>query len=181
MGKSFCASVLQDWGFPVFDTDLASKRLVEPGTESYHAILKLFGASILAPDVRIDRKLLARTVFSDAAARKALESILHPRIRNEWMSWLDVQKAVNRFCFIVIPLLFETESEKDLDQIWCIACTEQSQLERLTDRGWTSAESTARIDAQLPLRTKVERADAVIWTEGLKETTKEQMAHVLGL
>ncbi len=80
---------------------------------------------------------------------------------------------------VVIPLLFETGAETDLDETICVACSRATQIERLSARGWNSEQIEQRINAQLPIDTKMAKADFVIWTEGNIEITTLQLDRVL--
>src|SRR5438874_7293443 len=93
MGKSTAAALLVERGVTVVDTDLLARQLVEPGQPALVEIQQAFSADIVAPDGRLRRDELARRVFSDPAARKKLESILHPPIRELWQSKLAVWRA----------------------------------------------------------------------------------------
>jgi dephospho-CoA kinase len=84
-----------------------------------------------------------------------------------------------RFFCVVIPLLFETHAEKEVDTILCIACSAATQRERLGARGWTPQQIEQRINSQLPIEEKMARADQVIWNEGPVEILGAQLGRVL--
>ena len=163
------------------DTDVLARQLVEPGQPALDEIRAAFGDAVLAPDGRLRRDELARIVFNDEAARVRLESILHPRIRALWQqqvrTWCDERKAT---AVVVIPLLFETGAEKELDETLCIACSAATQRERLLARGWSETQIQQRIAAQLPIEKKIEKADYVIWSEGSLDVLAAQLNMLLG-
>jgi dephospho-CoA kinase len=79
MGKSTAAAMLRRLGVPLFDADLMVHRLLEPSGAAVPAVSAAF------PDVEteaggIDRELLGQRVFTDLAALKRLEAILHPMV-----------------------------------------------------------------------------------------------------
>src|SRR5678816_4606496 len=80
-GKTAVADTFAAMGVPVTDTDALAHALTAPGAPGYEGVLETFGRSFRRPDGTIDRAALRRHVFADAAARKRLESILHPLIR----------------------------------------------------------------------------------------------------
>ena len=135
------------------------------------------------------RDFLARHVFPDAAARKTLEAILHPRIRTLWQCQLSEWREANSripigsntrvFC-VVIPLLFETRAETEVDATLCVACLSATQHQRLSSRGWSPQQISQRIESQLPIEEKMARADYVIWNEASIEVLAEQLDQVLG-
>src|SRR5271154_2260926 len=84
MGKSTAGEFLRQQGVSVSDTDVIARQLVEPGQPALEEIVGRFGPSVLSAGGRLNRKELARHVFSDEIARAALEAILHPRIRATW-------------------------------------------------------------------------------------------------
>ena len=96
------------------------------------------GAEIAGPDGQLRRDELARRVFADPAARRRLEDILHPRIRALWRAQVETWRADGRpLAVVVIPLLFETKAEAELDATICVACSAATQHQRLLARGWS--------------------------------------------
>jgi len=176
MGKSAAEEFLRQHGVPVVDTDILARQLVEPGQPALREIRDAFGEAVIGPDGRLRRPQLAKLVFNDQDARLRLERILHPRIRSLWRqqieTWRDEGKAI---AVVVIPLLFETGAEKELDETICIACSAATQRERLLGRGWSESEIGQRIAAQMPIEKKIEKADYVIWSEGSLEVLASQL------
>ena len=82
---------------------------------------------------------------------------------------------------VVIPLLFETGAGKDLDVTVCVACSPQTQRQRLMDRGWTGDQIEQRINAQWPIERKISNADFVIWTESGPEIMEKQVDRIFGV
>ena len=167
MGKSTGEKFLQEAGYQTIDTDRIARDLVRAGEPALAEIRQAFGDSVIDADGALVRKRLAEIVFNDVAARARLESILHPRIRKTWLDqaerWRETGVPV---VFVSIPLLFETKAETDLQLTVCVACSGATQLKRLTDRGLTPEQVRQRVASQLPVETKMARADYVVWTEG---------------
>jgi dephospho-CoA kinase len=182
MGKSTSAQLLQARGVPVVDTDDLARQVVEPGQPALAEVLAAFDPQIAAPDGRLRRDELARRVFADSTARLRLERILHPRIRELWRAQMEAWRAEGRpLAVVVIPLLFETKAEAELDATICVACSAATQQERLRARGWPAEQIQQRLQAQLPTEQKIARADYLIWTEGSLDVHAAQVDRILSL
>ena len=180
MGKSACQCLVVERGIPVVDTDLLARRIVEPGQAALGEVVARFGAEILDDSGRLKRHELAARVFSDSVARKDLESILHPRIRSLWRDQVRSWRSTGHpLAVVVIPLLFETQAEKELDKTVCLGCSARTQRERLLARGWTLDQIRQRLESQWPVERKVALADFVIWTEGGMDVHAVQLDRVL--
>ena len=180
MGKSTAAGFFLQSGTRVVDTDELARQLVQPDQPALAEIARVFGKNFLTPAGTLKRDELARLVFADAAARQQLEAILHPRIRQGWQSQLELWRKENcPLAIVVIPLLFETLAEIHFDKIICVACSPAAQRERLAARGWTPEQIRQRIAAQLPVEQKLARSHFVIWSEGVPEVHRRQVAEIL--
>jgi len=179
-GKSTAAQLLQRRGAAVVDTDELAREVVRPGQPALAEIREVFGKDIIAPDGHLRRDVLARIVFADPAARQRLEDILHPRIRNLWCAQITAwRNEGKRLAVVVIPLLYETKAETELDAVICVACTAATQRRRLLARGWTPEQIEQRIQAQWPIEKKMALADYVIWTEGGLDVHAEQLDRII--
>jgi dephospho-CoA kinase len=179
MGKSTAAGFLSQLGAKVVDTDEIARELVRPGRPALFEIQNQFGPDFISAAGELKRDQLARLVFADASARKKLEDILHPRIRETWLA--QVEKWRQEGCplaIVIIPLLFETGAETSFDQVICVACSPASQQERLSARGWDPDQIRQRIAAQLPVEQKITRSRFVLWTEGAPEVHRQQIERV---
>ena len=175
-GKSYVRSRFESLGVPTIDSDLLARDAVAAGTEGLAAVADRFGRSVLQPDGSLDRHALAKVVFSDPESRKALEAIIHPYVRrrtDEWFATLAVHR--HPYAIADIPLLYEVKRESDFDGVIVVACSPETQLHRLLDRGISEPEARQRLAAQLPLDDKIARADYVIRTEGSFQETDRQV------
>lgn len=180
MGKSAAAGFLSARGARVVDTDELARRLVEPGQPALAEIKTEFGGGIISSAGGLERAELARIVFADSAARKKLEAILHPRIRELWLAQIELWRGENRpLAVVVIPLLFETHAESHFDRIICVACSAASRRKRLLERGWTPGQIKQRVAAQMPVDRKIARSDFVVWTDGDLDSHAEQIGRIL--
>jgi dephospho-CoA kinase len=180
MGKSTCARLLAQRGVPVVDTDDLARQVVEPGQPALAEVLAAFGSEFADPNGRLRRDQLARLVFADPTARKRLENILHPAIRARWRAQVEAWRADGHpLAAVVIPLLFETGAEAELDVSVCVACSAATQHERLLNRGWSPEQIEQRIQAQWPTEKKIAAADYIIWTEAGLDVHAAQVDRIL--
>lgn len=181
MGKSTSADWLSRSGIPVVDTDVLAREVVAPGEPALAEVVKLLGPEVLSCDGTLQRREVAKRIFSEESLRKQLEAILHPRIRERWLAQVERWKQDRRACgVVVIPLLYETGAEAYFEAVVCTACTRESQRERLLKRGWSDQDAMRRLQAQWPVEKKIARSHFVVWTEGDLETHAAQWKHVLG-
>ncbi len=178
-GKSAASEILRNRGIMVTDTDQLARQLVEPGQPALVEIVARFGNGILQGD-HLDRRAMARVAFADETARKDLEAILHPRIRQSWQDetakWREQDCPVG---VIVIPLLFETAAEDCFDEIICLACSAETQRRRLYQRGWSDIDIDQRLSTQWPMAQKMAKSNYVVWNEGDLSTLAEQLDRII--
>src|SRR5882724_2131020 len=158
-----------------FDADHAAHQLVDLDPEVKKEIRREFGRAIFLADQELNRERLRDIVFNDAAKRRALEQILHPRIRRQWSAEAETYRNSPNFFFADIPLLYETGGETLCDRVVVVACSQKVQLGRLKKRmSITAAEARKMIKSQMPLEEKIKRADHVIWNNGDRATLYQQ-------
>jgi dephospho-CoA kinase len=157
-----------------FDADLAAHSLTAD-PEVRQEIRDQFGSGVFLPTGDLNRTKLRAIVFGDAIKRRALEQILHPRIRRQWMA--EAKKHCNSpdFFFADIPLLYETGGEKLCGRVVVVACSRKVQLDRLAKRkSLTGSEAEQMINSQMSLEEKIKRADHVVWNNGGRTTLMQQ-------
>ena len=165
-----------------FNADQAAHRLVDLDPEVKNEIRREFGAEIFLVDGPLNREKLRAIVFEDATKKRALEQILHPRIRRQWSAEADMHRNSPDFFFADIPLLYETSGEILCDRVVVVACSSRTQLRWLIER--TSLEHAAAkrmINSQMPLDEKVRRADHVVWNNGARAVLVEQARRLVAL
>ncbi len=157
-----------------FDADVAARELADRDPEVRGLIEKEFGESVYSSG-DLNREAIRTIVFADAEKKRALEQILHPRIRRQWSLEAEGHRNSTELFFADIPLLYETGGETLCDKVVVVACSPRLQLERLMARtGLGRAEAQSMIDAQMPLTEKIGRADHLVWNNGGREVLKEQ-------
>ncbi len=159
-GKSAAAAVLHDLGVPVLDTDEVSRELTRAGSPMLAEIATALGPWALRPDGTLDRAAVRRRILADAAARRRLEAILHPRIRERVERWIAACRAP--YCVVVVPLLVEAGWTDLADRVLVVDAPEALQRERLRRRGLSDPEIGAMLRAQADRATRLAAADDVI-------------------
>jgi dephospho-CoA kinase len=164
-----------------FDADQAAHELVNV-EDIKRELLDEFGFSVFSPNGGLNRAALRAIVFQDAAKRRALEKILHPRIRRQWSIEADKHRTSPEFFFADIPLLYETEGQSLCDRVVVVACSLSIQLTNLMRKmkiEQTAAE--AMIKSQMPLEEKIKRADHVVWNNGDRSSLSDEAATLVKL
>jgi dephospho-CoA kinase len=183
-GKSTAASIIRNRGYVVIDADEIAREILEPGQPGYSHVVKEFSNSILTDKGTVDRKKLGDLVFTDAAIREKLDSLLHPIISDEILKNLASYKS-EHCIFIDIPLLFEVRSRMEhegllFDEIWLVYADKDTQLTRLTRRSnLTEKEAQARVNSQMDIEQKKNMADAVIDNTGSREELEVSVVSLL--
>lgn len=136
-GKSTVAHMLQQLGCQIVDADGISRASTAPGGAAIPAIAQAFGASLITPEGALNRDAMRQLVFSNPDAKKQLESIIHPIVRQHIEAACNTPAA--RCVVLDIPLLAESRSWQDrVDTIWVVDCSPETQIQRVMQRnGWT--------------------------------------------
>src|SRR5712692_5744784 len=171
--------MLRELGATVVDADEATHAVYEPGGPGFEAVVREFGQGFLTGG-RIDRKRLGELVFNDADARRRLNDIVHPLVR-EWMAQRTAEAVEGGANVVVqdVPLLFENGLERFFTSVVLVYVPEEVQVERLVSgRGLTPERARAIIAAQMPIEAKRGRAHHVINNSGSIDETKAQVKAV---
>jgi dephospho-CoA kinase len=175
-GKSTVARMLEKRGAVVFDADVLARQAVAPGTPGFDQVVERFGPNVLAPGGGLDREALASIVFSDPAARRDLEGIVHPEVRRMFAEGCEEYRDSDRVVVFSAPLLVETGMHTAFDRLIVVSAPVATQIERLMrDRGMAERDVQARISAQLPLEAKAEVADVLVDNEGTLEDLERRV------
>jgi dephospho-CoA kinase len=183
-GKSTVARMLRELGAVVIDADAIVHELQAKGQPMVGELAEAFGPGILTADGALDRKALGQIVFSDEAARRRLNDIVHPQVGAEFARRLAAAIQANAPLVVLdIPLLFEgresgrgSAAARSVETTVVVWVPEPVQIERQIARdGCTRAEAEQRVRAQLSLARKRELADHVIDNSGSLEETEQQV------
>jgi dephospho-CoA kinase len=182
MGKSTAAGMLRSLGVPLFDADLVVHRLL---ARSGAAVRPVSGAfrGVEAEPGEIDRVLLGQRVFTNPAALRRLEEILHPMVAAEEKRFLARSRA-RRVALVVldIPLLFETGAERRCDYVLVVSVPALVQRQRVMRRpGMTEIRLAAILRKQVPDHRKRQRADFVVSTGAGRGVTLRRLKAIVRL
>jgi dephospho-CoA kinase len=171
-GKSSVGEIFDELGAIVIDSDQLSRDVIERGTPGFDEVVARFGDVILV-DGEISRSKLAEIVFVDEKARKDLESIIHPRVR-EIAERVVARAPEDAIVINEIPLLFETQGQGRFDLVITVEASDESRTKRLIDRGLKSYQIEKRISAQASRAERESISDYVIENdEGLEELERK--------
>ena len=175
-GKSTFVECLRELlsGAKFFDADEAAHELLNR-PEVQKQIRREFGGQVFSTAGDLNRTKLRAIVFADATKKRALERILHPRIRRQWRTEAKEHRNSPTFFFADIPLLYETGGESLCDRVVVVACSQKVQMARLRKRmSIKSADARQMINSQMPLEEKIRRADHVVWNNGDRASLMQQ-------
>jgi dephospho-CoA kinase len=151
-GKTLISDEFARLGVPVIDTDVIAHEIVEPGKPALLEIEQAFGAQILDVNGGLKRSELRALIFSDSDARRKLEAILHPIIRQEVSK--AISEVTSAYCILVIPLLAGRGDYPDVDRVLVVDVLPEVQIERLMVR-----DNCSREQAELALKSQASRED----------------------
>src|SRR5205809_5581248 len=164
-----------------FNADEAAHALVEL-PEVKQEIREKFGSSVFSSDGALNRAKLRAIIFGEATRKRALERILHPRIRSQWRAEAKKHRNSPEFFFADIPLLYETGGETLCDRVVVVACSYRTQLRWLMERTpLKPAAAEQMINSQMPLAEKIRRADHVVWNNGSRAALVAQARLLVAL
>ncbi|MBX9940881.1 MAG: dephospho-CoA kinase [Candidatus Obscuribacterales bacterium] len=179
-GKSAVGKLLESMGVAVIDTDHLAAELRDGDGPVRDMIVERFGADIIV-DGKVSREKLGLVVFNDPQARKDLEDILHPAIAELKSRRISLAAASGSgVVAVLVPLLFETNSQAQYDEVWTVVANEAVQMSRLRERDKRSDEELLkRIRAQFPQEKKAALSLVVIDNSGELEETRKQVEKAL--
>jgi len=179
-GKSYVLDQFRRAGIPTLVADDLAHGVTAVGTEATAAIAARFGNEVIAADGAVDRAALGAIVFADEVARRDLEAIVHPAVYRAIEAGMRAfEKAGDPIAVVEIPLLYESGHAGDFNRVIVTACSEETQLRRLTARGLSEERARQILAAQKPTAEKAAQADFVIRTDGSHSETDVQVRDVL--
>ena len=165
-GKTTVSNLFADLGIDIIDTDVIAHDLVNHDPSVLKQIVTLFGDDILQDDQTLDRKKLAKIIFSQKEGKQQLEGILHPKIRAVVKGQIQNCKSRDtppKYVIVVIPLLFETEFNDLLDRVLVVLADEPIRIQRIKQRDHRSLEQIqAIISSQVGDEKRISKADDII-------------------
>jgi len=168
-GKTAVSDQLAQLGAGIVDTDLIAHQITALNGVAIPFIQKQFGSEFIDTSGALDRAKMRSLVFADPQARKVLEAITHPLIREETINQARglIEKKVPYLVFVV-PLLIESGNWLSLlDYLVVVDCSEETQIERVMHRSKLSRnEVEGIIKAQASRQGRIAHADMVIENQG---------------
>lgn len=179
-GKSTVLAYLEErYGAKVIQADLTARRLQEPGEVCYEKIVETFGKEILSEDGSLNRKELARMVFSDSGKLETLNRLVHPYVKEEIQREIREERKRGTAPFIALEaaLLLEDHYETVCDEIWYIYADPETRARRLEEsRGYTPKKIRDMMANQLTEAQYREKCNFAIDNSGnFVENTYEQI------
>jgi dephospho-CoA kinase len=172
-GKSAASDIFENLGIQVIDTDKISHLLTSVNSDCLSAITNIFGSDIVEKG-QLNRTKLRKIIFGDDLARKKLENILHPRIRQKVEEALS--EAKEPYVIVVVPLLVEKKKYEFINRILVIDCDEQIQINRVKKRNNLNDKEVADImRTQATRQQRLVQADDIIHNNGDLSLLLEQV------
>jgi len=180
-GKSTVARRLRARGLPVVNADDLARLAVAPNSPGLAQVTEYFGPNVLTEAGELDRAELGKIVFSDTEARRTLDSIIHPIVRQlAAESFREIGERGEPLACYEVPLLYEVGLDRTYHPVLVVSAPLALREQRIAQRdGFNAAQIAARIAAQMPLEEKVRRADYVLDNAGSLEELAEATDTVL--
>ncbi len=175
-GKSLAAQYFSELGALVIDADQLARAAIERGSQGFDEAVSIFGDSIL-DNGDIDRRALGEIIFKDPDAKKKLEGIIHPFVRQQFEEAVSSLKADETLIY-EIPLLVETGAQDRFDLVITVESEIENRISRLRQRGMHISEIEGRIAAQATREQRVEIADFLIENDGSEDELLRQVENI---
>jgi dephospho-CoA kinase len=173
-GKSTVAAMLAEHGAVIIDADAIAFEVVRAGTPGFDAVVARFGPDVVGADGELARARLAEIVFSDDAARDALNEIVHPLVA-ERSAQLMGGVADDAIVVYDVPLLAENDLAGGFDVVVIVEAGLATRLRRLAARGLPEPMARARIAVQASDEQRRAIADVVLDNDGSREALAAQV------
>jgi dephospho-CoA kinase len=174
-GKTTVANYLASvYNLPILDADIYAREAVSAGSLILKAIALRYGEDILLGDGSLNRHKLGEIIFTNPQERSWVDNLIHPYVREKFIQ--EINASLELIIVLVVPLLFEAHMTDLVTEIWVVFCSQQQQIERLIQRNnLTFDQATARINSQMSITEKVEKADVVLDNSSSLEFLLEQI------
>lgn len=159
-GKSVVANILQQMGFPVYDSDSRAKALTQTNADIRQQLTAMFGDNLFKNNV-LDKKALSQLIFSSDKNLKAVNAIIHPVVVGDFATWTTRQNAAA--VFLESAILMESGLYQKMDKIILVTTPEKLRIDRVMKRSQLSEkEIQQRMQMQKTEETLADKADFVI-------------------
>lgn len=159
-GKSVVANILQQMGFPVYDSDSRAKALTQTNADIRQQLTAMFGDNLFKDNI-LDKKALSQLIFSSDINLKAVNAIIHPVVVGDFATWTTRQNAAA--VFLESAILMESGLYQKMDKIILVTTPEKLRIDRVMKRSQLSEkEIRQRMQMQKGEEALAEKADFVI-------------------
>jgi dephospho-CoA kinase len=160
-GKSMVSKILETMGYAVYDSDKRAKELYfKPNIKA--SVTQLLGAHSYHADGTLNKAYIGTKVFSNTSELKALEQILHPAVKSDFLDWQKEHQS-STVLFKESALIFEKQLDKELDAVILVVASMEERINRIMQRDHISeAQIRERIDKQLSDEEKLKCTDLVV-------------------
>ena len=176
-GKSVAGDFFIELGIDVIDADHVSKNILDDNESAKKLFLENFGKKFIDKSNNIDRALLREEIFKNEDKKEALESIIHPLVREEIFNFIENSNSVYKI--IMVPLIYETNSQDFYDKIVVVDCKEENQIIRASKRDNKTKNDIINImKNQASSDERMSIADEVIKNDSSLDDLKKQVIKV---
>lgn len=174
-GKTLISDEFARLGVPIIDTDVISRRLVEPGQPALKEIEEKLGLMVIDKNGHLKRSELRALIFTNPDVRKQLESILHPKIKKE--AYRAIKAVTSAYCILVIPLLAEGGHYPNINRILVVDVEPSVQIARLMNRdNCNGDQAKLALAAQASRQQRLKIADDILDNSGSLRQTRDKVA-----
>jgi dephospho-CoA kinase len=165
-GKTTVAKVFNQLGVPVFNADTEARNIVNQDENVKAGIIALFGAEVYDDAGHLRRKAVAELVFSNQELLLQLNQLVHPAVGQRYKKWVNTHKD-KPYTLKEAAILFESGSNKELDQVIVVTAPKEMRIERVMQRDSVSREAVLdRMANQMDEEERLKRADYIIYNDG---------------
>ena len=176
-GKSVAGDFFIELGIDVIDADHVSKNILDDNESAKKLFLEHFGEKFIDKNNNVDRALLRDEIFKNENKKEALESIIHPLVREEIFNFIKNSNSVYKI--IMVPLIYETNSQDFYDKIVVVDCKEENQIIRASKRDNKTKNDIINImKNQASSDERMSIADEVIKNDSSLDDVKKQVIKV---
>ena len=176
-GKSVAGDFFIELGIDVIDADHVSKNILDDNESAKKLFLEQFGEKFIDKNNNVDRALLRDEIFKNENKKEALESIIHPLVREEIFNFIENSNSVYKI--IMVPLIYETDSQDFYDKIVVVDCKEENQIIRASKRDNKTKNDIINImKNQASSDERMSIADEVIKNDSSLDDLKKQVIKV---
>lgn len=164
-GKSLISRILKIWGYPIYDTDIEAKKLMDNSDEVKNRLVALLGN--IYNNTGLDRSRMASIIFNDQIKLKKVNAIVHPAVRSDFSIW--VQKQNTDVAFVESAILYEAGFDKNVTFVWNVSAPLEMRVMRVMKRNnCTREEVLARISKQTSDNERNEKSNDIIYNDGIQ-------------